>query len=430
MNKKLFVLLVALMSLSLIGIIFVQGYWIKSTIDDREQQFSYNARQVLINVSENIQNREFEKYYFQFKNPDSINSQLSDRTLTEYFYSNRNENTNETYFNSETILEEDYKVSSGFLQFAQDSIQFTKMINKRVTDIVRNNQLDSDNLSARQRIEHIERISRMEEVEKDILRSAISELLVRLPVHKRVSAETISELLKDQLQERDLKTGFEFGVYSNSIATKLHSENFNLNHPATYAVPLFMDSAGNSSYQLLVNFTDKKEAVLSSVILMACLSIIFTLIIVIAYSSALSQLIKQRQISQIKTDFINNMTHEFKTPIATINLALDAIKNPKVIEDQSKVARYLQMIRDENKRMHAQVENVLRISKLEKNELDLKKERYQLHDLIYDAVSHVELIVEDRGGYIQTHFGALRSSILANQDHFTNVLVNILDNAI
>ena len=430
MNKKLFVLLVALMSLSLIGIIFVQGYWIKSTIDDREQQFSYNARQVLINVSENIQNREFEKYYFQFKNPDSINSQLSDRTLTEYFYSNRNENTNETYFNSETILEEDYKISSGFLQFAQDSIQFTKMINKRVTDIVRNNQLDSDNLSARQRIEHIERISRMEEVEKDILRSAISELLVRLPVHKRVSAETISELLRGELKERDLKTGFEFGVYNNSIATKLHSEDFSLSHPATYAVPLFMDSAGNSSYRLLVNFTDKKEAVLSSVILMACLSIIFTLIIVIAYSSALSQLIKQRQISQIKTDFINNMTHEFKTPIATINLALDAIKNPKVIEDRSKVSRYLQMIRDENKRMHAQVENVLRISKLEKNELDLKKERHQLHDLVYDAVSHVELIVEDRGGYIQTHFGALRSSILANQDHFTNVLVNILDNAI
>ncbi|MDX1544839.1 MAG: HAMP domain-containing sensor histidine kinase, partial [Christiangramia sp.] len=169
---------------------------------------------------------------------------------------------------------------------------------------------------------------------------------------------------------------------------------------------------------------------LSSVILMACLSIIFTLIIVIAYSSALSQLIKQRQISQIKTDFINNMTHEFKTPIATINLALDAIKNPKIMDDQSKVSRYLQMIKDENRRMHAQVENVLRISKLEKNELDLKKERHQLHDIILDAVNHVELIVEDRGGYIQTHFGALRSSILANQDHFTNVIVNILDNAI
>lgn len=430
MNKKLFVLLVALMSLSLIGIIFVQGYWIKSTIDDREEQFSYNAKQVLLNVSEEIQNREFEKYYFQFKNTDSLNSKLSDQTLTEYFYSSKNDDRNETYFNSEIILEEDYKISSGFLQFAQDSIQFTKMINKRVTDIVRNNQIDGDNLSARQRIEHIERLSRMEEVEKDILRSAISDLVVRLPVHKRVSEETIHELIEEELGERNLKTGFEFGIYNNSIATNVHSENFSLGHPATYAVPLFMDSVGNSGYQLLVNFTGKKEAVLSSVILMASLSIIFTLIIVIAYSSALSQLIKQRQISQIKTDFINNMTHEFKTPIATINLALDAIKNPKVIEDRSKVTRYLQMIRDENKRMHAQVENVLRISKLEKNELDLKKERHQLHDIILDAVTHVELIVEDRGGYIQTHFGALRSSILANQDHFTNVIVNILDNAI
>ena len=159
MNKKLFVLLVALMSLSLIGIIFVQGYWIKSTIDDREEQFSYNAKQILLDVSEEIQNREFERYYFQFKNPDSLNSKLSDQTITEYFYSSRNDDRNETYFNSEIILEEDYKVSSGFLQFAQDSIQFTKMINKRVTDIVKNNQIDGGELSARQRIEHIERLS-------------------------------------------------------------------------------------------------------------------------------------------------------------------------------------------------------------------------------------------------------------------------------
>ncbi|MCP9199752.1 HAMP domain-containing histidine kinase [Gramella sp. GC03-9] len=429
MNKKLFVLLVALMSLSLIGIIFVQGYWIKSTIDDREEQFSHEARQVLLNVSEEIQNREFERYYFQFKNPDSSNSRLNNRTLTEYFYSHRGPG-NETYFNSESILEEDYKVSSGFLQFAEDSIQFTKMINKRVSDIVNKNQVDDRDLSARQRIEHIQRISRMEEVEKDILRSAISELVGKLPIHRRVSEEAISELLAKELKERELKSGFEYAVYNNSIATSLHSENFSLDHPATYAVPLFMDSIGISGYQLLVNFTNKKEAVLSSVVLMASLSIIFTLIIVIAYSSALSQLIRQRQISQIKTDFINNMTHEFKTPIATINLALDAIKNPKVMDDQSKVSRYLQMIKDENRRMHAQVENVLRISKLEKNELDLKKERHQLHDIINDAVGHVELIAEDRGGYIQTHFGALRSSILANLDHFTNVIVNILDNAI
>ena len=124
------------------------------------------------------------------------------------------------------------------------------------------------------------------------------------------------------------------------------------------------------------------------------------------------------------------MTHEFKTPIATINLALDAIRNPKIIADEDKVKRYLKMIKDENKRMHAQVENVLRISKLEKNELNISKERLKLHDIVEDAITHVELIVENRQGYIKTHFDAVKSSVLANETHFTNVIVNMLDNAI
>jgi two-component system phosphate regulon sensor histidine kinase PhoR len=124
------------------------------------------------------------------------------------------------------------------------------------------------------------------------------------------------------------------------------------------------------------------------------------------------------------------MTHEFKTPIATINLALDAIKNPKVIEDKEKINRYLQMIRDENKRMHAQVENVLRISKLEKKELEISKESNAIHDIIEDAIEHVNLIIEDRQGTITTHFEASRDTVLINDVHFTNVIVNILDNAI
>ncbi len=124
------------------------------------------------------------------------------------------------------------------------------------------------------------------------------------------------------------------------------------------------------------------------------------------------------------------MTHEFKTPIATINLALDAIKNPKIIEDKEKVQRYLQMIKDENKRMHAQVENVLRISKLEKNELDISKEPTDVNEILENAIEHISLIVEDREGVINTHFNANRTTILLNEMHFTNVLVNILDNAI
>ncbi|MDT0651354.1 sensor histidine kinase [Autumnicola edwardsiae] len=426
MNKKLFFLLVVLMSLSLIGIIFVQGYWIKTTIDDKEQQFSHEAKQVLLKVSEEIQNRELESYWFRFDSIDKNNSSLKGITLTEYFSMDRDKLKNEDFFQSESFLEEDYKVSSGFLNADEDSIQFTKLINKRVTNIVKNN-IEGRGVSAQQQIE---RMVRMKDVEKESLRRLIGGVAEKLPIHTRVSEETIESLIDKELRRRDIKSEFEFAVFNNSIETNLSSDNFSLDHPATYGVPLFTDPGGNSNYRLVVNFMGKKEVVLSSVILMAALSIILTLIIVIAYSSALSQLIKQRQISQIKTDFINNMTHEFKTPIATINLALDAIKNPKIICDQEKVNRYLGMIRDENKRMHAQVENVLRISKLEKNELDLKKERHRLHDIVKEAIAHVELIVEDRGGYIQTHFAALKSSILANEDHFTNVIVNILDNAI
>lgn len=424
MNKNLFLFLVVLMSLSLIGIIFVQGYWIKTTVEDKEEQFSYNATQVLINVSQDLQNEELENFWFQFNRGDGAGEALNEASMLKYFQLEGSKFGIREDVMSEGVVEDDYKVSSDFLVSAKDSAQLAKRLNESMVDLFDNpiNELTTE--------EQIEQLMSMSEVQRSRLRMLIAEFTSRMPIHRRLSQEKIRGLLTRELKNYNLDTDFEFAVYSSSLATKVQTDNFSQNYPATYSVPLFVDGAGNSTYHLLVNFTGKKKVVLSSVTLMAALSIIFTLIIVIAYSSALSQLIKQRQISQIKTDFINNMTHEFKTPIATINLALDAIKNPKIINDTEKVNRYLQMIRDENKRMNAQVENVLQISKLDKNELDLKKERLQLHDLIEEAMTHVELMVEDRNGYIKTHFGALKSSVLANENHMTNVVVNILDNAV
>ncbi|MEP0479923.1 MAG: HAMP domain-containing sensor histidine kinase, partial [Nonlabens sp.] len=125
-----------------------------------------------------------------------------------------------------------------------------------------------------------------------------------------------------------------------------------------------------------------------------------------------------------------NMTHEFKTPIATINLALDSLKHPKISSDPEKVANYHRMIREENKRMHSQVENVLRISKLEKDDLNIEKERHDMDDIMIDSISHIQLILEERGGVVKTHFGALRTEVLVNESHITNVIVNVLENAI
>lgn len=428
MNKKIFFLLVVLMSLSLIGIIFVQGFWIKNTVESKEEQFSFNAKQILRRVAAEIENNELETYYFAMQElVDSLGAEPDSAMMSEIFDGQEEDIADSLYVYAHGVLEEDYELSTAFLDASIDTLQFQKLINKKVSTLVKNDSLNNNSLATSGRIN---RIFRMKDVEKEFIRSTVNEYTSRKPIHERMSQPLLEELIQKELANRGMHTSFEYGVYGNGLATKVRSDNFELNAKTTYRVPLFSSGNDMNNYQLFVNFTEKKQVVLSSITLMAALSIIFTLIIVIAYSSALSQLIRQRQISEIKTDFINNMTHEFKTPIATINLALDAIKNPKVQNQPEKVAYYHQLIRDENKRMHAQVENVLRISRLEKNELDLKKERLDLHEIIEEAMAHVELIVEDREGYIQTHFGALKSSILANSTHFTNVIVNILDNAV
>ena len=429
MNKRLFFLLVVLMSLSLIGIIFVQGYWIKNTVETKEEQFSFNAKQLLRKVSNELQQKELESYYFALQDViDSLGMSADSTAVSEIFrVKGDNSSSNENFVYSNGIIEENYRLSTAFLDATSDTVQFKELINTKAAEFVKNDSLTADAEDSRNRLQ---KIFQMNEVEKELIRETVMDYTGKMPIHQRVSEPYLEQLITQELKRRELNTSFEYAIYDDGLATKVRSEDFDLNSPATYRVPLFTDEDGTNDYQLFVNFTGKKQVVLSSITLMAALSIIFTLIIVIAYSSALSQLIRQRQISEIKTDFINNMTHEFKTPIATINLALDAIRNPKVSGDAAKVAHYHKMIRDENRRMHAQVENVLRISRLEKNELDLKKERVDLHDLIVEAITHIELIVEDSGGYVKTHLGALKSSILANPSHFTNVIVNILDNAV
>jgi two-component system phosphate regulon sensor histidine kinase PhoR len=331
---------------------------------------------------------------------------------------------------SNSINSEDYGISASFFDKKFDSIKLKNYTAKRKTEIYSG---DIDNSGIKQTVSpdiKIEKSGRLDLLDNAEFEIFYKDIAAVKPIQERVSNEMMQKLLFEELNEYGVKTPFEFNVYSNGLATKIKSERFRYEKQSTYSIPIFIDNDGNNKYQLLLTFPQKKKFLFSELIGICILSIIFTLIIVIAYSSALNQLIKQRQISEIKTDFINNMTHEFKTPIATINLALDAIKNPKVIEDKEKVLRYLQMIKDENKRMHAQVENVLRISKLEKKELDITKESTNIHEIIEDAIEHVNLIVEDRNGKITTHFDASRTSVLLNDVHFTNVIVNILDNAI
>ncbi|WP_191860113.1 sensor histidine kinase [Hanstruepera ponticola] len=429
MSKRLFIILVLLMSLSLVGIIFVQAYYINNSIENEEEQFNFNVKKALSYTVRQIEDNELEGYYKKYHNLIDQEKQADSISVSELFIFQQNNETNETLITRSGILEENYKLSSSLFDIGLDSLNIKRILNSTETKIY-SNQPSLDNEINANHISSIITQSRLTEAEKIVLDQSLKIGASRIPIHKRVNEEEISELLTRKLQEDNIDLDYEFAIYSNDLATKVQSENFELQKASTFSIRIFTNEVDKNNYSLLVNFPKRNKFVQSSIIRMTLLSIIFTSIIIIAYSSALLQLFRQRKISEIKTDFINNMTHEFKTPIATINLALDAIKNPKVIEDKERVMRYLQMIKDENKRMHAQVENVLRISKLEKNELNISKDRVKLHDLIEDAITHVELIVEDRKGFIKTHLDADKSSVLANETHFTNVIVNILDNAI
>jgi two-component system phosphate regulon sensor histidine kinase PhoR len=360
----------------------------------------------------------YDVYIDSLESPNTV-------SISELIYEINNESNDETYIFTDGILQEDYKLSSNFLDTEIDSILFRKLTNRKSTTKITSG-IDGTH-STQTTINSLTRLKEYERIQFD---RAFSNISSKTPIHKRVAGTEIEEIISRELEARGLDSKFEYAIYSNKLATKVHSKSFNLDPESTYSVPLFVNEDMNSKYELYVNFSEKEKVVLNSIIGMALLSLTFTAVIILAYASALSQIFKQRQISQIKSDFINNMTHEFKTPIATINLALDALKNPKVKNDQDFLGRYLGMIREENRRMHAQVENVLRISKLEKNEIDLPKERIKLHEIIEDAITHVGLIIEDRGGYIKTDLSASKSSVLGNELHLTNVVVNMLDNAI
>ncbi|NQZ44554.1 MAG: HAMP domain-containing histidine kinase [Flavobacteriaceae bacterium] len=432
MNKRRFVLLVILMSLSLIGIISVQVYWIQKSVEDKTEQFSNAVEDVLDKVADRIESRERKDYADRLAAlVDSVGAPKSAQ-LRNIFVVDRDLNSDEIKFYQHGILEEDYGISSMFFdnQSGNDTTAITNITSKRTTTIFKEDYGLDGRRYALTPLQKIERIGGMSQVDKAVFDDLFSEMAKSIPIHDRVSKQEIELLLGRELENRGIDIDFEYGVYSRGFPTKVKSKKFKLSHATLYETPIFRDSEGRTNFSLLLSFPQKKKFLLSSIMSMAILSLLFTLVIVVAYSSAIYQLIQQKQISEIKSDFINNMTHEFKTPIATINLAVEAIRNPKSIEDKEKVLRYLGMIRDENKRMHAQVENVLRISKLEKNQLDISKDRVDAHDIITDAITHIELIVQDRGGYVKSHLDAERSEVLANDMHFTNVIVNVLDNAV
>ncbi len=298
MNKKLFVLLVILMSLSLIGIIFVQVYWIKTSINDKEEQFSRTVTDILDKVASRVEKREMKEYSDRLASlADSIGQPKSTQ-FRNFLFVDRDLNSDEILFYSHGILEEDYNITSTFfdnIETGEDSTTFKNYTSKRTKAIYKEETgIDGKSYSLTP-IQRVEKIGGLSSMERAAWEDVFMEAAKTKPIHKRVSNQELELLLSQELKNRNIDTDYEYGVYSQGYPTKVRSKKFKFSGAKMYNAPIFKDSEGNSNFSLLLTFPSMKKFLFRSIMSMALLSLIFTVVIMIAYSSAIYQLIKQKQ---------------------------------------------------------------------------------------------------------------------------------------
>jgi two-component system phosphate regulon sensor histidine kinase PhoR len=265
--------------------------------------------------------------------------------------------------------------------------------------------------------------------------------ILRPSVIQRFNRDEISAVIRSSLDRHFLDgIHFEFAVSDNSITgEQVQSENFfsyfsDSSHNTNIAIPL--EPPPGSNYENLVKeeflviiIPNQRAIVFREIFWFILGTIFFTIIITTAFFITIRALLRQKKLSEIKSDFINNMTHEFKTPIATISLAVDALKNEKVIGDKEKSNYFTNIIREENKRMNKQVEAILQAAMLDKKEIQLNIKKVSAHELIKNAVNNINLPLAEKNGQLELHLDAKNDLIMADDVHFTNLINNLLDNA-
>ncbi|RME97266.1 MAG: sensor histidine kinase [Bacteroidetes bacterium] len=268
------------------------------------------------------------------------------------------------------------------------------------------------------------------------------------PIEERIDVRLLGEILKQELENNAIRTEFSYGVYSEERGTYVIKDGqvladhilgntspqarfANLDN-SPYRVPLFDDETEaqqQSSGRLHLFFPDHSQVVWSTLLPSFLGTFLFAAIILACFGYTIWVIFDQKRLSEMKTDFINNMTHEFKTPIATISLAADSITNPRISSDPAKVARFANIIKQENKRMNNQVERVLQMAQIDRRESKLRLTDVDLHEVIHRAVENISLQVEPRQGSVKTELSAQQPVIEGDLTHVSNIINNLLDNA-
>ncbi|CAN5340209.1 hypothetical protein BH09BAC2_BH09BAC2_08530 [soil metagenome] len=258
-------------------------------------------------------------------------------------------------------------------------------------------------------------------------------------VSNRYTRDEIRSKISKAFEKHELKkVPFEFAITTTSrMGSDVESENFyklftdtnNVRH--IYPLDASNGYDASAPEELLVLIVPHvKSIVWNQMAAMILVSSLFTIIIVSAFFITIRALLNQKKLSEIKSDFINNMTHEFKTPLATISLAVDALKNDKVINDPEKREYFSGIIKEENKRMNKQVETILQAALLDKREIQLNLRPLHAHEQIEAALNNMRLPIQEKQGKLEVNLNASNDLVIADEVHFTNLINNLLDNAV
>jgi two-component system, OmpR family, phosphate regulon sensor histidine kinase PhoR len=449
MNRKKFAGLIIMMLLSIFGIIWVQIVWIRNAIKIRNESFNNAVYISLTNAANAIESSRKLNFFNNFVMDDPGLNNNSVRGSSNYLSINSNNSdsgtnlrvkiTNQSFSGNYdtgriTINDRSYTIKGDttIVTNADSLIYSATQLPGKMTIIEPGQELNSNSKTFYVRqSDFIDWVKKRSSEFQNMSDKIIAEIY-QWEKTLELDNKEIEFSLKQSFSFAGIQTPFEYAVVKNGEVqpgTFKSSEKKDF-LKSNYMVRLFPGNIIRQDLILSVVFPERTNYVLGSISWLLVGSFLFSLFILATFGLSLYFIITQKKISEIKSDFINNMTHEFKTPIATISLAADTITNPKIINNEASIRHFIGMIKKENSRMNKKVETILQIASLDKKEIEFRFENVSLHTIIEHAVDTIEIQVQQRNGRVDLKLEAAGHTVYGDSEHLASLVNNLLDNAL
>jgi two-component system phosphate regulon sensor histidine kinase PhoR len=435
MNVRKVWLIIILMTSALLGVVLVQAFWIQNAIGLRRTIFNQHVNEALNNAVVAMQDEQLAQVLKGDQQIVALQSLTFD--LSDSSYQVSDEMVDEIA--GEII--EDYQGSGEVVEYAPPlGDAGSEMIHPGGPPMDLDPQaffvdegedplihLPALMLDVEEQV--MNKIKRADELINQSIAS-----MIKGEFDDKVDLFMLDSILSGELANRGIKSDYEYGLLVDgdkliSTAQNADEEEQLLSSPHFVNLKSRNFFSSKRPDRFYVLFPNEDRFVLSSIWTMLSGSLLFTLVVIFGFTYTVNVIFRQKKLSDIKTDFINNMTHEFKTPIATISLAVDSMDNPKIAGNPDYTRRYANIIRDENKRMNAQVEKVLQMALLDRHEVKIQKDPVDIHSAIVVAAESIRLQIEQKNGSLELDLNADRVDLQGDEVHLTNVFQNLLDNA-